>query len=992
MSNCPQETADLRENFYLAINTMGIDELLEFANELISESVGRPLSTLETQIFRGSWDKHTYEKIAEPTSYSVSHVKDEGAELWKRLSTVLEKQVTKTNFQVVLECECKQRSQACSTPITLFLTKPNTSQHAPVDQSFVGRGEAIANLDKLIASGRKLILIHQRGGEGKTTLAKQYLKQHFGDKVLEFLIAKEPNAVSSVEILLEEPLRKLGTEPGLELGASLNRLRQKLKLIKVGVLIDNLETILDGDGKIFEPYRSYLELLRILVDTDVRSTTLITSRSQLCESNLDIETYHLEILDIVAWQEYFRSQGLDIEKDYSTMKAMYKTHGGNALAMKLRCGRAMKDFEGDIDAYWKSARGDRLLKGEVRNDDSQLRNLIVEQFDYLANVDTVAYSLLIRMGCYRYQDDAPKTSEGGLFCLLWDVSEEEQGRIITSLRDRALIEFNFNKVRRDSEYWLHPEIKSEAISRLKKITDWEVAHQQAARFWHDEVEQIENTEDALRAFESYYHYMMIEDYEKAANELLFRRPNSVEETNKFEGGATLGGSLIKHSLFSQIESAAKQLVVKVTNKQYLSKLYSFLGCICRDRGEIGKAIKHFKTSQVLATEAIEDLNEIEKSSHSDKISILKELTADSLLNTANCKTKLGELKQALLICEQVEQMLEYEEDEYFLKRKIHAYFSLAYLHSFEASKEHKTQAEHKKKALNYAQKAYEENLSAILDKHIFGLRLALLGATYKNIGDLETATNFYSLLKDREDCPTVVKAEALYGLAEVCRKKQAFEQSKQFCKDAIKCLEEIGASFGLAEAYLQLGLTLKSQGLFTESEESIKKSIALFQDIGATKQIVRVNKIISGHVSCGVLVVKKSKTKTEILLLHRELTNSWHLPKGTYEPERDRNYRETAIREAFEETGFEVELLDDLGFLKSQYELHGERINKTTHYYLGKPLCQTGKPDDEHDGYQWVETNEAKKRLCLYLNHQLEYEAQIIETFEEIQKQKHLLL
>lgn len=951
---------------------MDSEEGLVLVNRLLYPNLGKNLDNVQTLIIRELLQepRKTYLQISTASGYTEQHIRDIGAALWQSLSEVLGSPISKKNFQAVLEQY--GQSQSSSVPTT--------------NQNFVGREEAIIDLNKLVNSGKKLILIHKRGGEGKTTLAKQYLKQHFGDKVLEFLIAKEPNAVSSVEVLLEESLRKLGAEPGLELGASLNRLRQKLKIIKVGVLIDNLETILDGDGKICKPYRSYLELLRILVDTDIQSITLITSRSQLCESNLDVETYDLKTLNIAAWQEYFRNQGLDIEKDFLTMEAMHKTHGGNALAMKLRCGRTMKDFEGDIDAYWKSAGGDRLLKGEVRNDDSQLRNLIIEQFDYLANVDKAAYNLLIRMGCYRYQDDAPKISEGGLFCLLWDVPEEEQGRVITSLRERALIEFNFNKLKRSAEYWLHPEIKSEAISRLKKTRDWEIAHQQAARFWHNEIEQIESAEDALKAFESYYHYLMIENYEEAGNELLFRRPNSVEQANELEGGATLGGSLIKHSLFAQIESAAKRLVAKVNNKQYLSKLYSFLGCIYRDRGEIREAIKHFKTSQEVATEAIEAFNEIRQPSQSDEISILKELTADSLLNTANCKMKLGELKQALLICEQVERMLECEEDEYFLKRKIHAYFSLAYLHSFEASKEHKRQAEHKKKALDYARKAYEENLSAILDKHIFGLRLALLGSTYKNIGNLETAANFYSLLKDREDCPTVVKAEALYGLAEVCRKKQAFDQSKQFCKDAIKCLEEIGASFGLAEAYLQFGLTLKAQGSFEESKKSVEKSIELFQDIGATKQILRIDKIISGHVSCGVLIVKKSKTKTEILLLHRELTNSWHLPKGTYEPERDRNYRETAIRETFEETGFEVELLDDLGSLQSQYELHGEIINKTTHYYLGKPLRQTGKPDDEHDGYQWVEASEAKKRLCLYFNPQYEHEAQIIETFEEMQK------
>lgn len=955
-------------------------EALQIVDCVMASKGVTSLSEIERQIFCGAWENKKYEEIAVESGRSCKYIsQDVAPKLWKHLTEVFNEQVGKKNLRAVVA-----RHQNIQQALSRLQLEEKTSP------DFIGREAAIEVLNNFMSKGHKIISIYQRGGEGKTTLAKQFLRLKFGEEIIEFFIPKEAKAVSSFEILLEELLQELGSEPGLEVSASLGLLRQKLKIKKVGILIDNLETLLDGNGKFLEPHRSYLDLLRILSDSGVQSITLITSRCQLCEPSLDIENYFLEALDISVWQKYFSSQGINFEDDSSALEAMYKTHGGNALAMKLHCGRVLKDFRGNTEVYWRNIEGEQLLKGEVRNDDSRLRNLVIEQFDHLERVDTTAYNLLMRMGCYRYQDDVPKIPKKGLTCLLWDVLNEEQGQVITSLKERALIEFSYNKETGVIEYYLHPEIKAEAVSRLRRTEDWEIAHRKAARFWHQEIQQIEDGENALKALEAYYHCIRIEAYEEAAEELLFRRINSIESANRFENGATLGGSLIKHSLFSQIEFAATQLIAKVSSEKYLCKLHSFLGCIYRDRGEIYRAVEHFDQSQKLAVQAKEKLDKENQILCLDEIIssklVLDELVADSLLNIANCKAKLGEFDKALDICEQVKNKLECAEEDYFLKRKIHAYFSLAYVYSFEAPR--------RNEVLSYARKAYEENLTASLDKHILGLRLVLLGTTYKNIGDFEKATSFYSTAIDQVRCPTVVKAEALYGLAEIHRKKQDFELSKKFCKDAIKLLEEIGAKFGLAEAYLQLSLTLKAQELREEAEESIEKAIETCRNIGATKQILRIEKIRSGHVSSGALVFRNRENIVEVLLLYRRLTDSWHLPKGTYELGLDANLRETAVREVYEETGFEVELLDYLGSLPSQYYLYGEKIEKETHYFLGRPIRATGVPDNEHDEQDWVERNEAKARLKLsyvQVDPTSEDEAQIIERFETLQRERGFL-
>ncbi|MEH1779317.1 MAG: hypothetical protein V7K67_29205 [Nostoc sp.] len=57
-------------------------------------------------------------------------------------------------------------------------------------------------------------------------------------------------------------------------------------------------------------------------------------------------------------------------------------------------------------------------------------------------------------------------SSQGLFCLLWDVPPDQHRQIITSLRNRSLVECD------KGEYWLHPVIRKEAIARLRFIQNW----------------------------------------------------------------------------------------------------------------------------------------------------------------------------------------------------------------------------------------------------------------------------------------------------------------------------------------------------------------------------------------------------------------------------------------------------------------------------------------------------------------------------------------
>ncbi len=199
---------------------------------------------------------------------------------------------------------------------------------------------------------------------------------------------------------------------------------------------------------------------------------------------------------------------------------MNKAYGGNAKAMGILWGAIQADFDGDMVGYWRENSGDPLVK-------TDLKNLVTSQFDRLQKLSSEAYQLLCRLGCYRYQD-VPTVPTEGLLCLLWDVPEGQRRRVIESLRNRSLVEFN-------GGYWLHPMIREEAIARLRASEDWEEANRKAAEFWTDSAKTVETVEDALGAFEAYYHYVEINDFEQAGYVIVRRRDSSWKKEENLWG-------------------------------------------------------------------------------------------------------------------------------------------------------------------------------------------------------------------------------------------------------------------------------------------------------------------------------------------------------------------------------------------------------------------------------------------------------------------------
>ena len=669
-----------------------------------------------------------------------------------------------------------------------------------VDPNFVGREGAIADLNMLVNRDVKLIIIQARGGVGKTTLARKFLQQEFG-QVLEFPIAKETKDIASIESLIEEKLRQLGEEPGREFLVSIDRLKRKLQAERIGILIDNLEPALDSAGRLIEAHRRYVELLRVLADPSVRSTTLITSRERLHEPSVAVQHYPLRSLEVAAWEQFFQLRQL--AADTPALAALHHAYGGNAKAMEILSSVIKQDYSEDIEDYWQENQNDLLIERD-------LEDLVTQQFDRLQAQDEDAYKLLCRMGCYRYQDVSTVPIEG-LFCLLWDVLENRQRRVVKVLQERSMVDV------KDGEYWLHPVIRSEAIGRLKAREDWRTANCKAAEFWTENVKEVVTIQDALEAFEAYYHHIRIEDFEGAGEVIEKRRPS---RWHVFDKGETLGGAFHRLGLLEQRISSISQIVFRIHSKLLLYRLYSQLGNAHRSVGSFYAAIECCKKSVEIAIECMNSNIGIRQS--------LEWTEAVSLLDIGSCKVDLWECEEAVHFFEEV--IKKYPDSNI---RPVSEYrLALVYSHlGFHD------------KALSFANKSYSEIVKFKLNAWARGSRLLSLGLTYKNLENVNKAFEMYAqAILYAEECNSPgVKGNALTGLAELYRIQQSFELAVLHHLESIDLLNMIEAKFDLAEAFYQLGLTYQAME-DEKRNESFQEAIRLFTEMEAPKQVERVRR------------------------------------------------------------------------------------------------------------------------------------------------------
>lgn len=132
---------------------------------------------------------------------------------------------------------------------------------------------------------------------------------------------------------------------------------------------------------------------------------------------------------------------------------------------------------------------------------------------------------------------------------------------------------------------------------------------------------------------------------------------------------------------------------------------------------------------------------------------------------------------------------------------------------------------------------------------------------------------------------------------------------------------------------------------------------------GPRQRFVRVSETSAG----GFVIAQDGSGR--VALIGRESRSGridWCVPKG--HPEGVENLEQAAIREIFEETGLEVEILEGLGHIQYEFSAAGKLITKTVHHFLmrqiGGDLTIENDPQQEAVDVQWFAIDDLHQVLA----------------------------
>lgn len=97
-------------------------------------------------------------------------------------------------------------------------------------------------------------------------------------------------------------------------------------------------------------------------------------------------------------------------------------------------------------------------------------------------------------------------------------------------------------------------------------------------------------------------------------------------------------------------------------------------------------------------------------------------------------------------------------------------------------------------------------------------------------------------------------------------------------------------------------------------------------------------------VSCGGVVIFRGK----VLVLYKNYKNKydgWVLPKGTMESGEE--FKDTALREVFEETGVKASIIKYIGKSEYSFSVPEDTVEKEVHWYLMMADSYYSKPQQE---------------------------------------------
>ena len=342
---------------------MNVNEVVTFVDKIVFEKTGKHLDNIQTAVVQGTWERRTYDDIAQEFNATKNHVGDIGAELWQLLSQALGEDIKKTNFRSTLEriyikslensniYNINGNNNSFYYPPTLnqpnkqtqetnINTQPKSNNHdltlAPQIINFHNRETELQTLFYWILNqNTHLISILGLSGIGKTTLVKRFIDLH--QQKFEVIIWRSLKFPKSLNLLINDLLNTCQQEPKATINDKLKQLFDILTNKKCLIILDDVQNIFTPHqfaGKYQPEYQDYQTLFKMITETQHQSSVILISQEQCPEMEcLDEELYPIKSLELSGLDnpEILKNTGL---KNKDSWLKLIKLYEGNLLYLK----------------------------------------------------------------------------------------------------------------------------------------------------------------------------------------------------------------------------------------------------------------------------------------------------------------------------------------------------------------------------------------------------------------------------------------------------------------------------------------------------------------------------------------------------------------------------------------------------------------------------------------------------------------------------------
>jgi WD40 repeat protein len=319
-------------------------DALQLIEHLIEQQNLLPLKDVQRMLVLQTLQNLSYQEIARNLGYDPDYIKQVAAQLWKLISELMGVSVSKKNLASILSSR-------------RLLQRVDWGEAIDVSR-FYGRHDDLQTLTHwVLDSNCRLVSIIGLGGIGKTALAIKLAEQV--QPKFESLIWRSLRHLPTPDNLLQEILSVLtGTVQPRNTKAALNELLQQLQKRRCLLILDNIESILQGgehSGEYLSGYADYSRIFGRIADENHASCLILTGREKPQSiankegSNLPVRSLQLGGVSDDAALSILQDKGVIAADKQQQILSSYL--GGNPLALQLSATAIQNLFAGNMEVF-----------------------------------------------------------------------------------------------------------------------------------------------------------------------------------------------------------------------------------------------------------------------------------------------------------------------------------------------------------------------------------------------------------------------------------------------------------------------------------------------------------------------------------------------------------------------------------------------------------------------------------------------------------------